>query len=53
MDLVPRLTVPGDVQEFFRQEFQRVSARHGMLENNNDTALNNCMMAYEKYIFKI
>ncbi|XP_034035116.1 uncharacterized protein LOC117518167 [Thalassophryne amazonica] len=30
VDLVPRLTVPGDVQEFFRQEFHRVSARLGV-----------------------
>lgn len=30
VDLVPRLTVPGDVQEFFCQEFHRVSARLGV-----------------------
>ncbi|KAL7403392.1 hypothetical protein ABVT39_011473 [Epinephelus coioides] len=29
-DLVPRLTVPGEIQEFFRQEFHRVSTRLGV-----------------------
>ncbi|KAM7413801.1 hypothetical protein PAMA_018881 [Pampus argenteus] len=30
VDLVPRLTVPEDIQEFFRQEFHRVAARLGV-----------------------
>ncbi|XP_034036663.1 uncharacterized protein LOC117519423 [Thalassophryne amazonica] len=53
VDRVPRLTVPGDVQEFFRQEFHRVSARLGMFEINDDAVLNTCMVAYENYILNI